>query len=87
MGTSSKLARSRFHLQEFSFTVKYRSFKKKIATDAMPRLHNKGEDDTGTPIDIEVHVSSIEDEVNWSTIDDCKVAIPEGDKETQPKPE
>lgn len=71
--TSRKLTRLR--LQELSVAVEYLFNKKKIATDAISRLHNKYGDDTGTPSNPEVPVLGIEDKVNPRTIEEYEVSV------------
>lgn len=83
---SRKRARWRLHLQKFSFTAEYTDDKKNTAEDAMLRLNTTGGDNTEKPIDVEVPVLSIEEDVNQPTLHDHEVAISKIDKDDHPRP-
>lgn len=84
--TSGKPSRWFLHLEELSFTVEYLAGKKSHAADAMYRLNISGSDETNKPFDVVVPIFAIEDYINYLTLGDHDIAIPDTEKEHQPKP-
>lgn len=82
---SGKFADLCLHLQKFSFTVNYLSGKKNVAADDMYLLNTAGGDHSDKPIDVEVPVPSMEEEVNPPKLDNDEVSFPVIDKDYHPK--
>ena len=61
---TGKLARWRLRLQEFEFDVIHVPGKKNQVADALSRLNSQGGDKSGIPVDVDVPVFSIEDDIN-----------------------
>lgn len=74
-------------LQEFAFTVEYLAGNKILVADAMYRLNTSCRDDIEKPIDVEVPVLAIEDDVNQPTLDENGIVIPDTKRKINPNPQ